>query len=144
MNGPQFTSLHSDHRTDREIFRILDWEFHFTLDACADPDSAKCPRFYSREDNALTKNWVNERVFINPPYGRPLNTWIKKAWLESTQSDRTIVVCLVPARTDAHWWHNYAMKAREIRFIEGRLRFSGAKYNAPFPSVVLVFGKEGH
>lgn len=48
------------------------------------------------------------------------------------------VVCLIPARTDTHWWHRYAMRG-EIRLLSGRLRFGGAKNSAPFPSAIVVF-----
>lgn len=74
---------------------------------------------------------------MNPPYGRQIQRWVKKAW-ESAQQGAT-VVCLLPARTDTAWWHDYVMEADEIRFIRGQLKFSGRKWNAPFPSAVIVF-----
>jgi hypothetical protein len=70
---------------------------------------------------------------MNPPYGRDIGKWMKKA----SESDAT-VVCLVPARTDTKWWHDYAMKG-EITFIRGRLKFGNAVNSAPFPSAVVVF-----
>jgi site-specific DNA-methyltransferase (adenine-specific) len=82
-----------------------------------------------------------ERCWMNPPYGREIKAWMKKAY----DSSRTgaLVVCLVPARTDTAWWHDYATKAAEIRFIRGRLRFGDAKHAAPFPSAVVVFQPQG-
>ncbi len=73
---------------------------------------------------------------MNPPYGREIKKWMEKAYLESTKG--AVVVCLVPARTDTAWWHDYAMLGK-VRFIRGRLKFSGAKHSAPFPSAVVVF-----
>ena len=73
---------------------------------------------------------------MNPPYGRTIKNWMKKAY-ESSLNGAT-VVCLVPARTDTTWWHDYAMKG-EIEFIKGRLKFGGSKNSAPFPSAVVVF-----
>ena len=73
---------------------------------------------------------------MNPPYGRDIGKWMKKAFEES-QKEATIV-CLVPARTDTYWWHEYAMKG-EIRLIRGRLKFSNAQNGAPFPSAIVVF-----
>jgi len=48
---------------------------------------------------------------------------------------------LIPSRTDTKYWHDYIMKADEIRFIKGRLKFGNAKNSAPFPSCVVVFNK---
>ena len=73
---------------------------------------------------------------MNPPYGRTIKQWMKKAY-ESSLTGAT-VVCLVPARTDTKWWHDYAMKG-DIEFIKGRLKFGGSKNSAPFPSAVVVF-----
>jgi site-specific DNA-methyltransferase (adenine-specific) len=75
---------------------------------------------------------------MNPPYGRDIKNWVKKAY----ESDAT-VVCLLPSRTDTSWWHDYCMKSDDIRFIRGRLKFGGSKNSAPFPSVVVVFKGAG-
>jgi site-specific DNA-methyltransferase (adenine-specific) len=73
---------------------------------------------------------------MNPPYGREIGKWMKKA-VEEWKRGNT-VVCLVPARTDTAWWHDYAIKG-EIRFIRGRLKFGGGKSSAPFPSAIVIF-----
>ena len=52
-----------------------------------------------------------------------------------------MVVMLLPARTDTAWFHDYVMEATEIRFIRGRLKFGDAVNSAPFPSMVVIFGK---
>jgi site-specific DNA-methyltransferase (adenine-specific) len=47
---------------------------------------------------------------------------------------------LIPARTDTSYFHDYIYgKAREIRFIRGRLHFNESPQGAPFPSMVVVF-----
>ena len=74
---------------------------------------------------------------MNPPYGRTIGHWMRKAY-ESAMDTAELVVCLVPARTDTAWWHDYAMKG-EIRFIRGRLKFGGHKNSAPFPNAVVIF-----
>ena len=84
------------------------------------------------------KDWDGEIVFMNPPYGREISTWIRKAYLESLKPG-TRVVCLIPARTDTRYWHEYCMKAKEIHFVKGRLKFGGSANSAPFPSAVVVF-----
>lgn len=73
---------------------------------------------------------------MNPPYGREIGAWMRKAYDESRRG--AVVVCLVPARTDTTWWHEFAVKGR-VTFVRGRLKFNGHKSGAPFPSAVVVF-----
>lgn len=125
-------------RTPEKLFNKLNAEFEFTVDACAENGNSMLPKSWEGA-NGLCYNWKNERVFVNPPYGQhELKLWVAKAYWES-RSNGAVVVMLLPARTDAMWFHEYAMRG-EIRFIRGRLRFQGAEYNAPFPSIVLIFG----
>ena len=131
-----FMSNRLDWGTPNEIFEPLDKEFGFTLDPCATPENAKCEKFYTPDDDGLSRSWADEVVFMNPPYGREIGKWIKKAYEESCQS---VVVCLIPSRTDTAWWHDYCMKADEIRFLRGRVRFVGGSSSAPFPSAIVVF-----
>ena len=135
MNEGMFTSKTDEHSTPQDFFEELDAEFNFTLDPCATRKNKKCRSFYTKEIDGLVHKWAGS-VFMNPPYGREIGKWMKKAY-ESSQEGAT-VVCLVPARTETAWWHDYAMKG-EIRFIRGRLRFNGSKINAPFPSAVVIF-----
>ncbi len=122
--------------TPQFLFDALNTEFGFTLDPCANPDNAKCKRFYTKTEDGLKQDWANEIVFMNPPYGRALDNWMRKAFESSLNG--ALVVCLVPARTDTHWWHRYAMLA-EVRFLRKRLKFGDAQTNAPFPSVIVIF-----
>lgn len=113
-------------------------EIHaFTVDACALPHNAKCPRFYSPEQNGLTQDWSNERVWLNPPYGRAIAPWMQKAHEEASRNG-ALVVGLIPARTDSGWWHDFVMRA-DVEFLRGRVKFVGARYNAPFPCAVVVW-----
>jgi len=122
--------------TPQDFFDKLDAEFHFNTDVCATADNAKCKDFYSPEDDGLSIAW-HGACWMNPPYGRAIYYWTEKAYDQSLDWGCT-VVCLVPARTDTAWWHDFAMKG-EIRFIRGRLRFGGSKNSAPFPSAVVIF-----
>jgi phage N-6-adenine-methyltransferase len=108
----------------------------FDLDVCANQDNAKCQKFFSKEDDGLNQIW-NGKCWMNPPYGKEIGRWMKKAYESSQQG--AIVVCLVPSRTDTKWWHDYAMKGK-ITFIKGRLKFGGSKNSAPFPSAIVIFG----
>ena len=129
-----FSSAADLHETPQEFFDALDAEFGFTLDVCATSENAKCKNFYTRIDDGLSKTWIGN-VWMNPPYGRDILRWMEKA--DRSAQEGAVVVCLVPARTDTKWWHEYAMK-HEIRFIRGRLKFGGAKNSAPFPSAIVV------
>lgn len=121
--------------TPPDLFAELDREFGFTLDVCALPENSKCERFFTPDDDGLSQPW-DGICWMNPPYGREIGRWMRKAFEESQRG--ATVVCLVPARTDTAWWHDWAMKG-EIRFLRGRVRFVGAKANAPFPSALVIF-----
>ena len=108
----------------------------FTLDVCANDENAKCRKYFTELDDGLSKDWSGDICWMNPPYGRSIGKWMEKAYKESLKG--ATVVCLVPSRTDTKWWHDYAMKG-SITFIKGRLKFGGAKFNAPFPSAVVIF-----
>jgi phage N-6-adenine-methyltransferase len=132
-----FTSRTDDWSTPQDAFDQLNTEFQFTLDVCASSKNAKCERYYTKEHNGLEQNWSRERCFMNPPYGDHISDWMEKAYKESRRG--ALVVCLVPTRTDTRWWHDWAMKADEIRFVKGRIKFGNGKQSAPFPSCVIVF-----
>lgn len=136
-----FSSGKSDWRTPKELFERLDRQWGpFALDAAASADNALCASFYDAEVDALKQDWSeHERVFVNPPYGRTvLDRWVNKAVEESVKGAR--VVMLLPARTDSAWYHDLVkLCAFHVEFIRGRVRFSGSKAGAPFPSMVVVF-----
>lgn len=124
------------------IYQALDQEFDFTLDAAAGPLNAKHIRYLARDVDALGVSWAEERVFVNPPYGRELGRWVRKAKLEAEDCG-ALVVLLIPARTDASWFHETILPFAEIRFIRGRLSYtlavSSRAGRAPFASMVVVF-----
>lgn len=133
-----YSSERDDWETPDDLFRELDEEFHFALDAAASAENTRCDRFFTKEDNALTQSWeCGGTVWCNPPYGNQLKLWVKKAFEES-QRGATIVM-LIPSRTDTKWFHNFIYNKSEIRFIRGRLRFKGTTNNAPFPSMIVIF-----
>lgn len=120
--------------TPQYLFDELNEEFNFTLDPCATADNAKCKKYYTIEDDGLSKDWSNDIVFMNPPYGREIKKWMKKAY-----ESNTTVVCLVFARTDTKWFHDYVYGKAEIRFIKGRVKFGDGKNSAPFPSMIAIY-----
>lgn len=130
-----FSSKTALWATPQDFFDKLNEEFGFDLDVCATPENAKCTRYFTEQDNGPAQCW-HGTVWMNPPYGRKIGEWVKKAQ-ESARRGAT-VVCLVPARTDTRWWHDHVM-AGEIRFVRGRLKFGGSKNSAPFPCAIVVF-----
>jgi phage N-6-adenine-methyltransferase len=130
-----FSSATDLWATPQHFFDQYDRQYRFETDVCASPENAKCARFYTAEQDGLAQEWEGV-CWMNPPYGRTIGQWMRKAY-ESSLKGAT-VVCLVPARTDTAWWHDYAMKG-DIEFIRGRLKFGGHNNSAPFPSAVVVF-----
>jgi phage N-6-adenine-methyltransferase len=131
-----FSSTTDLWETPPELFARLDEEFHFTLDVCALPANAQCRRFFSLpHQDGLKQKWSGT-CWINPPYGRTIGLWMRKAWEESRRG--VTVVCLTPARTDTAWWHDFTVRG-EVRFIRGSIKFSNCKNSAPFPSAIIVF-----
>ena len=131
-----FSSATDEWETPDWLYSVLDREFGFTLDPCSTDRNAKCTFHFTRHDDGLIRDWGDNVVFMNPPYGRAIGEWMKKA-SEASRLGAT-AVCLVPARTDTKWWHQYAMKG-EVRLLCGRIRFVGGSFSAPFPSAIVVF-----
>jgi site-specific DNA-methyltransferase (adenine-specific) len=139
MNRGMFSSASGEWETPREFFDAVDVVFHFTLDVCATRANAKCDCCFTKAEDGLSQAWHGV-CWMNPPYGREISSWVKKAY-ESSIYGGTVVVCLLPARTDTAWWHDYVIThAESVNFIRGRLRFSG-RGPAPFPSALVVFGQ---
>lgn len=132
-----FSSASCEWETPQDIFDSLDAEFHFTLDPCATDENHKCRKYYTKARDGLIQDWGGQTVFCNPPYSE-ISAWVEKAFRES-RKDKTIVVLLIPARTDTKYFHDFIYQRAEIRFVRGRLKFGNSKYNAPFPSMVCIF-----
>jgi phage N-6-adenine-methyltransferase len=126
-NAVHFSSATDNWKTPSDVYKTLDAEFHFDFDPCP-----LNPKF-----DGLNIEWGSCN-FVNPPYSQ-LKKWLKKGW-EEHKKGKTVVF-LIPSRTDTIAWHEYVMKATEIRFIKGRLKFGDSKNSAPFPSAIVVFKK---
>lgn len=143
MNSALLSSKKMDYCTPQGFFDTLNAEFHFTLDAAATEKSAKCKNFYTPETDGLTAPWNigGGSAFCNPPYGRALGAWVRKAYEEAQAG--TTVVLLIPARTDTAYFHDYIYGKAEIRFLRGRLHFEDEDGNrfppAPFPLMVVIY-----
>lgn len=136
LNKALYSSNSEEWATPQALFDELNREFHFTLDPCATPENAKCSHFFTRDENGLAQSWRGETVFCNPPYGRGVEEWVKKAHEEALKG--ATVVLLIAARTDTAYFHDYIYEQHEIRFIRGRLHFNESKNAAPFPSMLVI------
>lgn len=144
LNEGLFSSKTDLWETPWDFFKDIDGKFKFTLDPCATPYNAKCSQFFTKEIDGLSQDWSGHIVFCNPPYGKEIPKWVKKCSEESLKPNTTIVA-LLPARTDTRWFHDYIYgKAKEIRFIKGRIKFlpetiDRKSSTAPFPSMLIIF-----
>ena len=101
-------------------------------------ENAKCDKYFTKEIDGLKQTWGGEVCWCNPPYGREVGKWVKKAY-QSCIHEKATVVMLLPARTDTKWFHEYIYGKAEIKFLKGRLKFGGSKNSAPFPSFLAIF-----
>lgn len=135
MTIVHFMSKTDDWETPQAVFDALDKEFNLAVDVCATAENAKLPTYFTKEEDGLSKDWEDLSCWMNPPYGREIGKWVEKAATGGAE----IVVCLLPARTDTKWFHDWIYNKAEIRFIKGRLKFGKSKNSAPFPSMIVIF-----
>jgi len=128
--------------TPPALYEALDREFRFTLDVAADSGNAKHVRYLTKDTDAFAVSWAGEHVFCNPPYGREIGRWMRKA-LEEARDNGALVVVLVPARTGTAWFHESVVPHAEVRFLRGRLSFTlggiSQRKRAPFDSMVVIY-----
>ncbi len=141
MNAALLSSKKMDWCTPQDFFDKLNEEFNFVLDAAASPRSKKCSMYFTKEDDVLSQSWqVGGAVFVNPPYGREIRKWVRKA---ASECGDFPIVMLMPARTDTSYFHDYIYEKVEIRFLRGRLKFTDEDGNVrnptPFPSMIVIF-----
>lgn len=130
----KFATGRQDWETPASLFDPLNAEFGFTLDVCATAENSKCKHFFTVQGDALSMRWAGV-CWMNPPFGSQ-GKWVRKAYLEAHLG--ATVVCLLPARTNTGWWHDYCLNG-EVRFIRGRPIFKGAKHGLPQPLAIVIF-----
>lgn len=137
-----FSSNSMIWETPKDYFDKLNMKFKFDLDACASESNHKVNSYFTEVDNALIQKWGGN-VFMNPPYGRHIGEFIKKAYEEHLRDPDRFIVMLIPSRTDTKYWHEYIQDKATVKFLKGRLKFeiSGKSMDAaPFPSALVVYG----
>ena len=127
--------------TPKYLFDKISSIFNFSLDVCALPENAKCESYYTPKDDGLSKPWRGG-VWCNPPYGREISSWVKKAYEESQKEYNSFVLMLLPARTDTKWWWDWVQGKATLFFIKGRVKFGDHNVGAPFPSVLALYMKD--
>ena len=144
LTKAMFSRESDEWETPQDLYDSLNLEFKFSLDAAATQENRKCLHYIPRESDSLTAPWFDivgtRPIWLNPPYSK-IGQFMEKAYREAEKG--CTVVCLIPSRTDTRWWHDYVMKAQEIRLIKGRLKFGGSTNSAPFPSAIVIFRGEG-
>jgi len=132
------SSKTNEWSTPKALFDYLNKEFNFTLDPCSTIENAKCSNYYTLTDDGLSKDWQQNTVFMNPPYGGHTGEWLRKAVISAR--DGATVVCLIVSSTDRSYWHEIIYPfANEIRFMRGRIKFGDSKSTAPFASAIVIF-----
>ncbi|WP_317627672.1 DNA N-6-adenine-methyltransferase [Leuconostoc mesenteroides] len=137
-----FSSDSMTWETPKDYFDKLNRKFKFDLDACASDTNHKVDTYFTEDDDALKQKWGGN-LFMNPPYGRHIGEFIKKAYEEHLRDQDRFIVMLIPSRTDTKYWHEYIQDKATVKFIKGRLKFEldGRPMNtAPFPSALVVYG----
>lgn len=140
INKGLFSSNSDEWTTPQDFYDKLNKRFNFNLDPCATPENAKCNKYFTIKDDGLKQDWSGFRVFCNPPYGRNISKWVEKCYYEAQKG--TLIVMLIPARTDTAYFHDYIYHKADIKFIRGRLKFGDAKQGAPFPSMVVIYNND--
>lgn len=141
VDAALFSSANTEWGTPQLIFNQLNDIFNFDIDVAATPENAKCPVYYTEQDDALTQSWTDYGVtaWCNPPYGRTITPkWVKYGYEQAEKAGT--VVMLLPSRTDTKWFHDYIYGHSAFIFLKGRLKFEPANNPAPFPSMLVAWG----
>lgn len=141
ISNALLTSKSDEWTTPQGLFYYLDQALSFTVDAAATKENALVEKFYTKEIDGLAQSWWHERVFCNPPYSE-VGLWTAKAARTFTDYEYgTGAAVLIPARTDTRWFFDNVWNANcNVVFFKGRLKFSGSKTSAPFPSCLVIYG----
>ena len=128
-NSNTYKTFNIHENTPIGFYNQLNEEFHFDYDPCpAEPIK-----------DGLTTDW-GKRCYINPPHGKAIRGWLEKALVEIEKGNTELAVFLLPAYPDVKWFHEIVLpKAKEIRFIKGRLKFGSHSNSAPFASMLVIF-----
>ena len=158
-----FSSASTEYETPDWVFKPVAERLGLNFDAAASHENHKLPNYATPEgiyiknfstphressDDGLTTSWGRRRIWCNPPYGRGIEAWVRKAALAIQTFPRAVgfgeLVCsvaalLLPARTETDWFQRWVFPYAEVHFLMGRIKFEGTSSSAPFPSVIAVY-----
>ena len=132
-----FNSKAIEYSTPVKLFKPLQEEFDLKIDVCASDKNYKCNTYWTKEDNSLIKDWIGN-CWMNPPFSRELNKWVKKLHNDTKKFGGT-KVCLIPVRSNTKWWNEIIQDA-ECRFIIGEVNFNDEPRGLWLPMCILIFG----
>lgn len=135
----KFKSNSVEYSSPLKIVEPLINEFKLTIDVCANNMNYKCSKYWTKEEDALSKDWVGN-CWMNPPFNRELSKWVIKAFVETEKQGGT-KVCLIPVRSNTKWWSIYSINS-EIRFINGEVNFNDEKRGLWLPMCIMIFGEK--
>lgn len=138
-NSTKFSSDRVEYSTPLSLFEPLQKEFNLEVDVCASEFNHKCNTYYTKEDDALQKDWKGN-CWMNPPFCRDLGKWVKKLHNDALSYGGT-KVALIPVRSNTKWW-NEVVKDAEVRFIIGEVNFNDEPRGLWLPMCVLIFGEK--
>lgn len=127
--------------TPQDLFDKLNKYYNFDIDVCASDTNCKVSLYFTKQVDGLQQKWFG-KCWMNPPYGREIYGWVKKAYEESLSG--VVTVALLPSRTDVRWFHEFCYKKPNVNitFLKGRLKFGGCTDCAPFPNMIVVFAQK--
>ena len=136
-NAVKFSSDRVEYSTPWPLFNYFKDKYDINFDVCASTKNHKCKNYWTKEDDAFTKEWRDKVFWMNPPFSRDLKKWVEKAYNEHCQYSTTIV-CLIPVRSNTVWFNKY-LKNTKIYFINGEVNFNDEKRGLWLPILVAVF-----
>lgn len=134
----KFLSKSHVWKTPKYLFDIIDKEFNIDLDPCTTNNNLNCEYHFTEKEDGLKQDWKGLTAYINPPYGKDLQKWVKKAY-EEWQKGSTVIMLLQTTRTNTKWFHKYINNKAEIRFLDHRIKFDGAEDYIPTPYMFVIW-----
>ena len=120
----------NDVATPKSLYDILNAEFKFDFDPC--PFCHDISKW-----NGLEIDWKKSN-FVNPPYGKEISKWTKKAIVEMRKGNSSVF--LITARTSSKYWMETIYRyAKEIRFLKTGVFFEGFDQKCPLPLAIIVY-----
>ncbi len=114
-----------------------------SLDPCTTPEFNEvvgATRYYTKEDNALRKNWLASTVYVNPPYSRKLMPlFVDKVIREYLSRNIHEVIVLSNTSSSAKWYQSLITYCDSFCMPNKRIQFTFN--NNPYSQTFFYFGE---